>query len=78
MQSSRADLDMNQHVNNLKYIDWVLEVLPYIIQLLCCYISLYPFVDLLIHALEGHFERPLAFIPMEITFGDMLKFVRND
>lgn len=26
LTSSLADLDMNQHVNNLKYISWILEV----------------------------------------------------
>jgi hypothetical protein len=26
MQPRRADLDMNQHVNNVSYIGWVLEV----------------------------------------------------
>jgi fatty acyl-ACP thioesterase B len=28
LTSTLADLDMNQHVNNLKYINWVLEVCP--------------------------------------------------
>ncbi len=26
LQPSREDLDMNQHVSNLKYISWVFEV----------------------------------------------------
>lgn len=27
LQPRRADLDMNQHVNNVTYIGWVLEVI---------------------------------------------------
>ena len=29
LQSQRGDLDMNQHVNNLKYISWLFEVPKY-------------------------------------------------
>lgn len=29
LQPRRADLDMNQHVNNVTYIGWVLEVSKY-------------------------------------------------
>jgi Acyl-ACP thioesterase len=32
LQPRRADLDMNQHVNNVTYIGWVLEV--------CCFTSI--------------------------------------
>lgn len=26
MQAKRADLDLNHHVNNVKYVGWMLEV----------------------------------------------------
>jgi acyl-ACP thioesterase len=26
LQPKRGDLDMNQHVNNVKYVGWVMEV----------------------------------------------------
>jgi acyl-ACP thioesterase len=36
MQPRWADLDINQHVNNVKYIAWILEVIFFLI--ICVFI----------------------------------------
>jgi hypothetical protein len=39
MQPRWADLDINQHVNNVKYIAWILEVIFFL--MICIFILLF-------------------------------------
>lgn len=48
MQPRRADLDMNQHVNNVAYIGWVLEVSSYSFFTICV-VLLFLFLAVSVH-----------------------------